>query len=158
MMQEDIYQENYPIVYGYLLSLCGDIPLAEDLAAETFFKAFLHPRRYDGQCKLSTWLCAIGRNLYLNERKRQLRSRRLSPPPTTFPSPEELILEKEQIAQLYRTAQQLEFPYNQVFFMRLEGLSFRQIGEALGKTENWARVTFYRAKVKIQARTEDLYG
>ena len=41
MTQEDIYQENYPIVYGYLLSLCGDIPLAEDLAAETFFQAFL---------------------------------------------------------------------------------------------------------------------
>ena len=158
MTQEEIYQENYPIVYGYLLSLCGDIPLAEDLAAETFFKAFLHPRRYDGQCKLSTWLCTIGRNLYLNERKRLLLSRHLSPSPTTAADPEELLLEKEQITQLYRAAQQLEFPYSQVFFMRLEGLSFRQIGEALGKTENWARVTFFRAKVKIQERTEDLYG
>jgi len=158
MTQEDIYQENYPIVYGYLLSLCGDIPLAEDLAAETFFKAFLRPRRYDGQCKLSTWLCTIGRNLYLNERTRQLRSRRLSPPPATVSGPEELLLEKEQVAQLYRAAQQLEPPYGQVFFMRLEGLSFRQIGEAMGKTENWARVTFFRAKVKIQERTEDLYG
>lgn len=158
MTQEDIYQENYPIVYGYLLSLCGDIPLAEDLAAETFFKAFLHPRRYDGQCKLSTWLCTIGRNLYLNERKRQLRSRRLASPPATEPTPEELLLEKEQVAQLYRAAQQLDSPYSQVFFMRLEGLSFRQIGEALGKSENWARVTFYRAKVKIQERMENLYG
>ena len=158
MTQEDIYQENYPIVYGYLLSLCGDVLLAEDLAAETFFKAFLHPRRYDGQCKLSTWLCTIGRNLYLNERKRQLRSHRLFSSPATVPNPEELLLEKEQITQLYRAAQQLEAPYNQVFFMRLEGLSFRQIGEALGKTENWARVTFFRAKVKIQERTEDLYG
>ena len=152
MTQEDIYQENYPIVYGYLLSLCGDIPLAEDLAAETFFKAFLHPRRYDGRCKLSTWLCTIGRNLYINECKRRNRSRRLSPPPATAPSPEELFLEKEQIRQLYQTAQQLEAPYSQVFFMRLEGLSFRQISEALDKTENWARVTFFRAKVKIQER------
>jgi len=158
MTQEDIYRENYPIVYGYLLSLCGDIPLAEDLAAETFFKAFLHPRRYDGQCKLSTWLCTIGRNLYLNERKRQLRSRRLSPRPATAPDPEELLIEKEQVTGLYRAAQHLESPYGQVFFMRLEGLSFRQIGEALGKTENWERVTFFRAKVKIQERTEDLYG
>ena len=158
MTQEEIYQENYPIVYGYLLSLCGDILLAEDLAAETFFKAFLHPRRYDGQCKLSTWLCTIGRNLYLNERKRQGRSRRLSPPPTTVPSPEELLIEKEQISELYRAAQRLEAPSSHVFFMRLEGLSFRQIGEALGKTENWARVTFFRAKVKIQERMEDLYG
>lgn len=158
MTQEDIYRENYPIVYGYLLSLCGDIPLAEDLAAETFMKAFLHPRRYDGKCKLSTWLCTIGRNLYLNELKRQHRSHRLSPHPATAVNPEELLLEKEQIAQLYRVAQQLEPPYGQVFFMRMEGLTYRQIGEAMDKTENWVRVTFYRAKVKIQERMEDLYG
>lgn len=158
MTQEDIYQENYPIVYGYLLSLCGDIPLAEDLAAETFFKAFLHPRRYDGKCKLSTWLCTIGKNLYINERKRQQRSRRLMPRPSAAPDPEELLLEKEQLAQLYRETQRLEQPYGQVFFMRLEGLSFYQIGEALGKSENWARVTFFRAKVKIQERMEEHYG
>lgn len=158
MTQEDIYRENYPIVYGYLLSLCGDIPLAEDLAAETFFRAFLHPRRYDGQCKLSTWLCTIGRNLYINERKRQRRSSRLATSHATVPNPEELLLEKEQLAQLYRISQQLEPPYGQVFFMRIEGLSFRQIAEAMDKTENWARVTFFRAKVKIQERMEDLYG
>jgi len=158
MTLEDIYRENYPIVYGYLLSLCGEIPLAEDLTAETFLKAFLHPRRYDGQCKLSTWLCTIGKNLYINERKRQLRSRRLTAHSSTEPDPEELLLEKEQIAQLYRTTRQLEPPYDQVFFMRLDGLSFRQIGDAMGKSENWARVTFFRAKVKIQERMEDLYG
>lgn len=157
MTLEDIYRENYPIVYGYLLSLCGEIPLAEDLTAETFLKAFLHPRRYDGRCKLSTWLCAIGRNLYINERRRQLRSRPFSPP-DTVPNPEELLMERERLAQLYRAAQQLEPPYGQVFFMRMEGLSFRQIGEAMDRTENWARVTFYRAKVKIQERMEDIYG
>ena len=157
MTQEDIYRENYPIVYGYLLSLCGDIPLAEDLAAETFYKAFLHPRRYDGRCKLSTWLCTIGRNLYMNECKRQ-RRRSVTVPPTSARDPEAMLLEKEQIAQLRRTTQQLEPPYGQVFFMRMEGLSFRQIGEAMDKSENWARVTFYRAKVKIRERMEDIYG
>lgn len=158
MTQEELYQENYPIVYGYLLSLCGDIHLAEDLTAETFFMAFLHPRRYDGHCKLSTWLCTIGRNLYINECKRQVRRRHLVTPPVPAPNPEELLLEKEQIEQLYHTARQLESLYGQVFFMRMEGLSFRQIGEALDKTENWARVTYYRAKVKIQERMEDSYG
>ena len=69
-----------------------------------------------------------------------------------------MLLEKETLAQLHRITQQLEAPYGQVFFMRMEGLSFRQIGEALDKTENWARVTFYRAKVKIQERMEDSYG
>ena len=67
-------------------------------------------------------------------------------------------MEKERIAQLFCVAQQLEQPYGQVFFMRMEGLSFRQIGESMDKTENWARVTFYRAKVKIQEEMEDFYG
>ncbi len=121
MTQEDIYRENYPIVYGYLLSLCGDIPLAEDLAAENFFKAFLHPRRYDGQCKLSTWLCTIGRNLYINEGKRQRRSCRLPTPPASAPNPEELLLEKELLAQLYRTTRQLEPPMVRCFLCGWKG-------------------------------------
>lgn len=157
MTQEDIYLENYPIVYGYLLSLCADIPLAEDLTAETFVKAFLHPRRYDGHCKISTWLCTIGKNLYLNECKRKQRSRRFHQRPVIAPDPETILLEKERLAQLYQETQKMEQPYGQVFFMRIEGLSFRQIGEAMGKTENWARVTYFRARVKIQERMEGQY-
>ena len=45
----------------------------------------------------------------------------------------------------------LEEPYKEVFWMRTFGeLSFKEIGEIHGKTESWARVTFYRAKQKIK--------
>ena len=157
MTQEETYRENYAIVYGYLLSLCGDVSLAEDLAAETFLKALLHAKRYDGSCKVSTWLCAIAKNLYFNEQKRQRRHRQFYHRLRSHPDPEAQLVHKETVHRLWETARQLEEPYRQVFFMRMEGLSFRIIGEVLDQTENWARVTFYRAKVKIQERTEDLY-
>ena len=73
MTLEEIYLDNYPIVFGYLLSLCGDPVEAEELTAQTFFKAVENIRRYDKTCKPSTWLCTIARNLYFNECKRKKR-------------------------------------------------------------------------------------
>ena len=67
---------------------------------------------------------------------------------------EEKIIEKDQASQILKLSRELEEPKNQVFAMRLNGLSFREIGEALGKTENWARVTFFRAKNEILERLE----
>ena len=155
MTQEELYQENYPIVYGYLLSLCGDIHLAEDLTAETFFMAFLHPRRYDGHCKLSTWLCTIGRNLFLNEcrRKRKLTALEAAEY-VAVPSAETVVMEKATLEEIWRILQGSVYEHRQVFLMRLEGMAFRDIGLALGKTENWARVTYFRIKSKILQEME----
>ncbi len=155
MTLEDIYRENYPIVYGYLLSLCNDPLLAEDLTAETFLKAIQNIKRYDKTCKPSTWLCTIGRNLHFNQCKRKKRHVSLQDDAcTTTGSPEEQYMEKDLARRLYRFAKQLEPPYRQVFFLRLEGMSFREIGAAMERSENWARVTYFRAKAKILEGTE----
>lgn len=45
--------------------------------------------------------------------------------------------------------------YQQVFFMKINGMSFQDIGDTLEKTENWARVTFFRAKDKVLERWEE---
>ena len=155
MNLERFYRDNYHIVYGYLLSLCGSRSLAEDLTSETFLKAISKVGSYDGSVKPSTWLCAIGKNLYLNERKRLRRHVPLDSvtiaEDTTM---EEKIIEKDTAKRIEEISRKLEEPKNQVFAMRLSGLSFREIGEALGKTENWARVTFFRAKNEILAELE----
>lgn len=159
MTLEDIYRENYPIVYGYLLSLCGNPTVAEDLAAETFLKAIQNAGRYDGSCKPSTWLCTIGRNLYFNERRWQKRHVPLDE--GILPAPgslEERYIQTDLVRRVYRLAESQAAPGREVFLMRLSGLSFRQIGEALGKTENWARVTYFRVKTKILDETEANYG
>lgn len=152
-MMETLYRDNYSTVYGYLLSLGADSVTAEDITAEVFLRAIQRLSNFDGRCKISTWLCAIGKNLYYDERRRQKRN--LSLEEYTAPelySVEETYIEKDLAKQIYHTARQLESPYREVFFMRLEGLSFRQISGALGKTENWSRVTYFRAKAKIWDR------
>ena len=155
MTLEAFYTENYRIVYVYLLSLCGDAMLAEDLTSETFLRALRYIDRYDGTCKPSTWLCQIGKNLYLNERKRQKRCVPLDElPMNVAASPEEEVSARETLSALLQFAGELPEQHQQTFFMRLEGLSFREIGAALGKSENWARVTFFRAKSKILERWE----
>ncbi|MBE6922450.1 MAG: sigma-70 family RNA polymerase sigma factor [Ruminococcaceae bacterium] len=155
MNLERFYRENYHIVFGYLLSLCGNPALAEDLTSETFLKAITKIGSYDGRVKPSTWLCAIGKNLYLNERKRFSRHVPLdSVAIAEDDTMEERINEKDTAKRIEQLSRKLEEPKNQVFAMRLNGLSFREIGEALGRTENWARVTFFRAKNEILAELE----
>lgn len=156
MNLEQFYRDNYHIVFGYLLSLCGSRSMAEDLTSETFLKAIAKIGSYDGSVKPSTWLCAIGKNLYLNERKRFKRHVPLDDVVAAQEDTmEEKVIDKDIANRIQILARALEEPKNQVFAMRLNGLSFREIGEALGKTENWARVTFFRAKNEILDRLEE---
>lgn len=155
-MLEKFYRENRRIVYGYLLSICADPHLADDLTSETFLRAAERIDTYDPAYKPSTWLCTIGRNLYLNECKRKKRLRELTEDAmSVMPSPEELLIQHEQAQQVIRIAESLQPEQRQVLFMRLQGMRFRDIGLALGKTENWARVTYFRTKTKIFAEMED---
>ena len=159
MTLEELYRENYPLVYGYLLSLCGDPAQAEDLAADTFLRAIQRAGSYRGDCKPSTWLCAIGKNLYLNQRRRDGRHLPLeAAPPPGGRAVEEACLLADTAERIRRAAEELGSPYREVFFMRLQDLSFRQIGEAMGRSENWARVTCFRARAAIQRGLEEDHG
>ena len=155
MNLEQFYRENYRIVYGYLLSLCGDPAWAEDLTSETFLKAISKIGSYDGERKPSTWLCTIGKNLYLDQRKR--RSRLITLDSVVLREEctmEERIIDYQLSAQIAALAQELGEPKQTVFLMRVNGSSFREIGDALGKTENWARVTFFRVRNELLDRLE----
>lgn len=152
---EEFYRRNYRIVFGYLYSLCGNEHLAEDLTSETFLRAIQKIHTYDGRVKASTWLCTIGKNLYRNELKRRKHVNLDDVQVSEGYSMEEQIFQSQRTRQLLELAAKLEEPKNQVFRMRLRGMSFRDIGEALGKNENWARVTFFRAKETILKRMEE---
>lgn len=155
-MLEAFYKENYPIVRGYLLSLGANPWQADDLTSETFLKAVEKIDTYDPSYRPSTWLCTIARNLYINECKRKKRQLPLEDDiPCASPSPETLYMQKEQAQLVIAAAEKLPPEQRQLLFMRLQGMSFRNIGLALGKTENWARVTFFRAKSKIISEMEE---
>ena len=154
-MLESFYRENYRIVYGYLLSLCGDPTQAEELTADTFCRAVEKVDTYDARFKPSTWLCTIGRNLFLNEcRRRKKRTDLEAAEYMAAPSAEAVVMEKATLEEVWRILQGSAYEHRQVFLMRLEGMSFGDIGLALGKTENWARVTYFRVKSKILQEME----
>ena len=146
------------MVYRFLLGLCGDPNLAEELTAETFYQAFLHIGRFRGDCKPETWLCQIAKNALAKELRRRKRDIPLetAAPMADSRDPLGSLLDRDQARFLREKAEKLPDPYREVFFLRSEGgLKFRQIADVYGKTESWAKVTFYRAKDKLIKEMED---
>lgn len=143
-----IYTQYFQDVYKYLLSLCRDPVLAEEITQETFFKVLKSLDSFKGQCRLYVWLCQIAKNTYLTH----IKKHRTAPPddePASFP--EDMLLQKETAFEMHRALHMLPEPYKEVFSLRVFGeLSFGQIGVLFGKTESWARVTYHRARLKIK--------
>ena len=148
-----IYRSHAQTVYKFLLAQCHDPDLAEDLTQETFYQAVRSIGRFDGSCKLSVWLCQIAKHLwyqYLRKHQREPSSLE-SVSESIAPSAEDGLLEQEGRLTLLRQIHQLPELQREVVYLRAFGnLSFREIGDVLGKTENWARVTFYRSKEKLR--------
>lgn len=152
---EQFYMRNYPIVFGYLYSLSADKVMAEDLTSETFLVAIRKGDEYDWNQKPASLLCTIAKNLFLNEQRR--RKHHVSLEDVIIPSGQDLeteIIEAQLAKQIQRLAVTLSENQQTVFSMRLTGLSFREIGDAMGKSENWARVNYFRAKNEILKRLE----
>lgn len=145
------------IIYRYLLALCRDEHLSEELTAETFYRAFLHINRFRGECNVATWLCQIAKNVYYKEQKRRNKHDSLEKvleieDPNHFL---DKLYEKEQVAEIVRSLQNLNEPYKEVFTLRVLGnLSFQEIAMIFSKTDSWARVTHYRAKEKLIHKLE----
>lgn len=150
-----ICEEYYPLVLGYLLTLTGgNRDLAEDLTQETFFRAIKNINKFRGESKISTWLCQIAKFSFWQYIKKENRFKQVPFEEITDLSSMELIeeiyLDKEANEALYNAINGLDKPTREVILYRITGdLSFKEIAELMGKTENWARVTFYRGKAKI---------
>lgn len=148
-----VYREHARAVYRFLLSLCGDGETAEELTQETFYQAVRCVNRYDGTCRVSTWLCQIAKHLWYRELERR-KKKGTSPLDEQIVSadkgPDEELCIREEKMELFRKVHVLDETAKEVVLLRVTGaFSFREIGELFGKNENWARVTFYRAKQKI---------
>lgn len=150
---EEIYRQHARTVYKFLLSYTRDPDLAEDLTQETFCQAVRSIGRFDGGCKISVWLCQIAKHLWYQHLRRQKREVPLPEADTgaPLPSAEEDALDRAGHLDLLRRVHALPEPGREVVYLRVfGGLSFREIGDVLGRTETWARVTFYRGKEKLR--------
>ncbi len=149
---DKLYQQNARVVYRFLYSVCHDKQLAEDLTQETFLEAYKSIERFDGSCKISSWLCQIAKHLlyrHYQKTKREIPvalegSEEFIP---RTPAPDCRIMAKLELMEVFKDMQKLPPAMREVIYLRITGeLTFGEIGEIMGRSENWARVTFYRAK------------
>lgn len=150
---EKMREDCTSIVYRFLLSMCGNEDLAEELTSETFYQAYLHIDKFRGECKPETWLCQIAKNALFKETR---RAKRIVPwgqfrtSETDSGDIFERLSNKEQALQIHRHLHHLSEPYKEVFMLRVLGeLKFQEIAGLFDKSESWAKVTFYRAKDKL---------
>lgn len=151
---EEIYYKYYKSIYRYLVAITKDVHLAEEITQETFFKAMKNIDKYDSKRKMFTWLCEIAKNTYFSEYQKNKRYK------TLYQIKEETeediinkIIDNEDNIDLLKIIHSLEEPYKEVFTLRVYGeLSFKQIGEIFNKNDNWARIVYFRSKLKIKEK------
>lgn len=160
MDYEKIYNAFYMQVYSYIMTFAKNRDMAEEITQNTFYRAFMSKEKFRNESDELTWLCSIAKNLFYDEMRKQSR---------TAPLPEDDIIQSgnnvEQSAidsdmayRIHVILHSLKEPYKEVFQLRVFGeLSFQQIASIFGKSESWARVTYHRARLKIQERMDRPY-
>lgn len=156
----EIYQQYANSVYRFLLSKTRNEDIAEELTQETFYQAIRSINKFDGSCKLSTWLFGIAKNQYFNYSRKNPILQDVSEYEEKLESNEnvdEKIISSFERVDMIRALHECKEPYREVLYQRIFGnLSFREIGDVLGKSENWARVTYYRGKEQLKKEIDFL--
>lgn len=155
---EEIYKEYFKTVYKYLFCLTSNHDLAEELTQETFYKAVKKIDTYEGKCKISVWLCQIAKYTWYDylRRKQEIINIDDLYEFKSEVSLEDKIIEEEEKNLIEGKLNVLDDFSKEVVILRIKGdMSFKEIGNVLNKTENWARVTYYRAKNKLKEALKD---
>ena len=159
---EKLYNTYFDDVYLYIRRLSGDEHIAEEITSETFFKAMHSINSFRGDCDVRVWLCQIAKNCYYTHIKKagKLRTADLDDLQNMAdPNPglAEQMIRREEVQRIQKVLHDVPDPYKEVFMWRiLAQLSFKQIGSIFGKNENWACVTYHRARKMILGRLEEM--
>ena len=154
---EKLYEAFYMKVFSYVMTLTNNQDEAMEITQETFFRAISTSQTFRGESKSYTWLCAIAKNLFIDEKRRHSRLEEvpLEDQPDTGKSFENSMMDSDTSIRIHRILHEMEEPYKEVFQLRVFGeLAFKEIGSIFGKTETWARVTYHRARIMIKERME----
>lgn len=122
------------------------------MTQETFFRAYMNLTGLRKEEKVTVWLCQIARNTYFawyNQQKKlqPLEETEIS---DTVPDLADIFTQRELSSAAYACLHKMDEPYKEVFMLCVfGGLSLKEISSLFGKSESWARVTFYRAKQKM---------
>ncbi len=147
---EQIYEAYFSRVYRYALRLCRDENKAEELTSDVFFKALGSIEGFRGECDIFSWLCGIAKNCYISAARKEKRLEELDENISAASDFLDALDDSDTAMKLHERLHMLDEPYKEVFSLRVFGeLSFAQIAHLFGKTENWACVTYHRARKKL---------
>lgn len=158
---ETLFEEYFNRIYSYLLSLCHNEHLAEELTQETFFQILKSLPSYRGKSSLFTWMCQIARNVWYQYLRKENKISKVSLDEGSPLTAEDISIEDACILQeskirLYQNIRLLNEQMKEVVLMRLSGyLSFKEIGEIFGRSEAWARVTYHRARMILEEKENE---
>lgn len=152
---EKLFNANWEFIFKYLMKMTQNASLSEELTQETFFRAYMNYASLRNREKVSVWLCQIAKNTYFawyNEQKKKDTFDNLGTV-SDGQSIEDAFMQKELSQKALLCLHKLEEPYKEVFMLTvLGGFSLKDVSLIFGKSESWARVTFYRAKQKLLER------
>lgn len=156
----EIYQKYAQMVYKYIFCLTGNKDTAEEIVQETFVIAIKNISRYRGECKISTWLCQISKYLWYAKLRKEKGKKEI--PLQDIENQimaeeiEEQIENKQRKIKLYQKIQKLDEVTRNVIYLRILGnLTYKEIAEIMNKSENWARVVFFRGKQKMEEESHE---
>ena len=150
---EQLYNTYYMKVYSFVMVLAKNQDISEEITQKTFFKAMTTNKKHSGGSSEFTWLCAIAKNLLIDEQRNNKRTDTLDADVVSDINIEKTFVDDDTAFRIHQVLHSLDEPYKEVFQLRVFGeLPFQKIGLIFDKTENWARVTYHRARLKIQER------
>ena len=158
---EDLYNTYFNDVYLYILRLSADEHIAEEITSDTFFKAMKSIDGFRGDCDVRVWLCQIAKNCFYTYVKKKNRTAEIDDEvmqeiPDHSPNATDQYIRREEVDRIQKILHTIGEPYKEVFMWRTYAeLSFKQIAVLFGKTENWACVTYHRARKKIMEGLEE---
>lgn len=154
---DQLYNTYYMRIYSFVMTLSKNRDTSEEITQKTFFKAITTGKKYRGGATEFTWLCAIAKNLLMDEIRKQRQTSGITAEDVSDKNIEKAFIDEDSAFQIHQVLHDLEEPYKEVFQLRVFGeLSFQKIGKLFNKTETWSRVTYHRARLKIQERMEHL--
>lgn len=160
---EKMCEEYFNIVYKYLFCITQDEEISKDLAQDTFYIAIKDINKFREECPINLWLCKIAKNLWYKYLRQEYKKKSINIEEldiTDQANIEESFLDKEEKLTIYKYMKKLNDKERKVISLRVSAeLSFKEIGDILGKNETWARVSFYRGKEKLKnLMREDNYN